>query len=292
MLVLLSVAVPYLAFITFVAGVTFRVLRWTKSPVPFRIPTTCTQQESLPWIRRPWLGSHPAYRMIVHALSFRALWRDQQTDLTGTRLLWLAAFTFHWSLLAILVKHLRLFLDPVPGVVTRLIALDGFFQVGTPVLYATDVAIIAALLTLTGRRLLNPRLRYLSLPTDYLSLALLLAVAGSGILLRYGFRTDLAAVKDYALSLAALSPHPPAGAGPWFYTHVLLVSLLVAWLPFSKLVHMAGIWLSPTLNLGNNSRAKRHVNPWNYPVRVHTYEEWEDEFRGKMKAAGMVTEKD
>ena len=55
---------------------------------------------------------------------------------------------------------------------------------------------------------------------------------------------------------------------------------------------MAGIWLSPTINLANNSRAKRHVNPWNYPVRVHTYEEWEDEFRGKMRAAGLPLEKE
>jgi nitrate reductase gamma subunit len=292
MLVLLTVAVPYLAFLTLLAGVSYRVLLWAKSPVSFRIPTTCTQQPTLQWINRPWLADHPACRLIVDALSFRTLQRDQQTDLTGTRLLWLAAFTFHWSLLAILVRHLRLFLDPVPALVAHLIALDSFFQIGTPALYATDVVILAALLALTARRLLNPRLRYLSLPTDYLSLALLLAVAGSGILLRYAFRTDLAAIKDYALSLATLSPHPPVTAGIWFYTHLLLVSLLIAWLPFSKLIHMAGIWLSPTLNLKNNSRAKRHVNPWNYPVRVHTYEEWEDEFRGKMKAAGIATEKD
>jgi hypothetical protein len=33
------------------------------------------------------------------------------------------------------------------------------------------------------------------------------------------------------------------------------------------------------------------VNPWNYPVKVHTYEEWEDEFRDKMKAAGLPVER-
>jgi hypothetical protein len=54
---------------------------------------------------------------------------------------------------------------------------------------------------------------------------------------------------------------------------------------------MAGIFLSPTRNLANNSRAKRHINPWNYEVRVHTYEEWEDEFREKMKSAGLPVEK-
>ncbi|MEK7730415.1 MAG: menaquinol oxidoreductase, partial [Planctomycetota bacterium] len=61
---------------------------------------------------------------------------------------------------------------------------------------------------------------------------------------------------------------------------------------FSKLMHMGGVFLSPTRNLANTSRMKRHVNPWNYPVDVHTYEEWEDEYRDKMKAAGLPLEKE
>jgi hypothetical protein len=54
---------------------------------------------------------------------------------------------------------------------------------------------------------------------------------------------------------------------------------------------MGGVFLSPTRNLANNNRMKRHINPWNYPVKVHTYEEWEDEFRDKLEAAGMPVEK-
>ena len=56
-------------------------------------------------------------------------------------------------------------------------------------------------------------------------------------------------------------------------------------------MHMGGVFLSPTRNLANNSRMRRHVNPWNYPVKVHTYEEWEEEFRDKMKAAGLPLER-
>ena len=141
--VFFGVIVPYAALLAFLAGVTFRVLRWAKSPVPFRIPTTCGQQTSLPWIKSSWLGNHGAGRVIVEALTFRTLWRNQQSERIDTRLvfgpsrlLWLAAFAFHWSLLVILVRHLRLFLNPVPGVVAGLIALDGFFRVGTPALYA------------------------------------------------------------------------------------------------------------------------------------------------------------
>jgi len=67
---------------------------------------------------------------------------------------------------------------------------------------------------------------------------------------------------------------------------------LIAWFPASKLMHAGGIFLSPTRNLANDNRSERHVNPWNAPVKVHTYEEYEDEFRDKMKAAGLPVEKE
>ena len=57
-------------------------------------------------------------------------------------------------------------------------------------------------------------------------------------------------------------------------------------------MHVAGVFLSPTRNLKNNSRMERHVNPWNYPVKIHTYEEYENEFRENMKEAGVPVEKE
>nr|NIP42934.1 menaquinol oxidoreductase [candidate division Zixibacteria bacterium]NIR65035.1 menaquinol oxidoreductase [candidate division Zixibacteria bacterium]NIS16995.1 menaquinol oxidoreductase [candidate division Zixibacteria bacterium]NIS46820.1 menaquinol oxidoreductase [candidate division Zixibacteria bacterium]NIT53366.1 menaquinol oxidoreductase [candidate division Zixibacteria bacterium] len=77
-----------------------------------------------------------------------------------------------------------------------------------------------------------------------------------------------------------------------FYIHLFSVSVLFGYFPFSKLMHMGGVFMSPTRNMANNNREKRHVNPWDYPVKTHTYEEWEDEFRDVMKAAGMPLEKE
>lgn len=57
-------------------------------------------------------------------------------------------------------------------------------------------------------------------------------------------------------------------------------------------MHLAGVFLSPTRNLANNNRTKRHINPWNPPVKVHTYEEYEEEFRDKMVAAGIPVERE
>jgi nitrate reductase gamma subunit len=65
----------------------------------------------------------------------------------------------------------------------------------------------------------------------------------------------------------------------------------LGYFPFSKLMHMAGIFFSPTRNQPNNSRAVRHENPWNSPINYHTYEAYEDEFRDKMMEAGIPLEK-
>ena len=47
---LLTVIVPYAAFALFLAGFVYRIVKWADAPVPFRIPTTCGQEKSLPWI--------------------------------------------------------------------------------------------------------------------------------------------------------------------------------------------------------------------------------------------------
>jgi nitrate reductase gamma subunit len=101
------------------------------------------------------------------------------------------------------------------------------------------------------------------------------------------------AVKELALSVVTFNPStPPEGIGVWFYIHLFMVCSLLAYFPFSKMVHMAGVFLSPTRNMANNNRMRRHINPWNYPVKVHTYEEYEDEFRDVMKAAGLPLDKE
>jgi len=299
-----AIWIAYTGFAALLIGLSWRVVRWSLAPVPFRIPTVCGQEKSLPWIRASWLESPPnaaaaAARMAIEVLTFRSLFRGTRSRLEqGPRLiyreakwLWLAALTFHWSLLVILVRHLRLFVEPAPKLAVALDRLDGFFQVSAPVFYWTDAVVLVALLYLLQRRFRDPQVRYISLFTDYFALFLLLAIAISGIWMRYVARTDAVAVKQFAIGLTTLAPVVPKSVGAWFYAHLALVSTLAGYLPFSKLVHMGGVFLSPTRNLANNNRSKRHVNPWNYPVKVHTYEEWEDEFRDKMEAAGLPVEK-
>ncbi len=300
----IAIWLPYFAFAALLLGLSWRVIRWARAPVPFRIPTVCGQQKSLPWIKTSWLESPyttagAAARMALEVLTFRSLFRNTRSRLEdGPRViqreakwLWLGAIAFHWSLLIVILRHLRFFVEPVPAVARWLDQLDGFFQVGAPVLYLTDIALLAALTFLLQRRLREPAIRIISLFTDYFALLLLLGIAGSGVWMRYFARADAVAVKQLAISLTVFSPTLPQNLSPWFFAHLGLVCALAIYLPFSKLVHMGGIFLSPTRNLANNNRMQRHVNPWNYPVKVHTYEEWEDEFREKIEAAGLPVER-
>jgi nitrate reductase gamma subunit len=295
---------PYAAMVTFLVGVSYRLIRWARSPVPFRITTTCGQQKSLPWIKAGWLESPYTTlgviaRMALEVLLFRSLFRNTQAELReGGRLvfdenkfLWLGALAFHWAFLLIFLRHLRFFMEPVPAFVLALQNVDGFFQIGTPVLFLTDVLILVALAYLLLRRLRDPQIRYISLFTDYFALFLLLGLVISGVLMRYFAKVSIVEVKEMAMGLATLSPVIPAGVEPLLFMHLILLSALIAYFPFSKLMHMGGVFLSPTRNLANNNRTTRHVNPWNPPVKVHTYEEWEDEFRDKIRAAGLPLER-
>jgi nitrate reductase gamma subunit len=185
---------------------------------------------------------------------------------------------------------LRFFLQPVPAVVSNIARLDGVLHVGMPRPYISDIIFAGALTYLIARRLRDPMLRFVSLFSDYFILLLLLGIALTGLLMRFAARPDLIAIKEFGLSLAALHPVALPAASPIFLIHLMLVSTLAGYFPASMLMHMAGALLSPTRILANNSRAKRHVNPWNGPVVTRPYVEWEREFQDKMKAAGIPLE--
>jgi nitrate reductase gamma subunit len=294
--------VPYAAVAIFVVGFGYRVLRWAWTPVPFRIPTTCGQQKSLPWIKassvdNPSTRLGVLARMGLEVLAFRSLFRNNQARLDKGRLrfgenkyLWLGALAFHWALLVVLLRHLRLLVEPIPAFVLALQRVDGFFQITTPDLYASDVIVLLGIGYLLLRRLRDPLIRYISLAADYFALLLLLGIAVSGVLMRYFLRVDITTVKQYVLGLATFHPIAPPALTSAVLVHVLLVSALAAYFPFSKLMHIGGVFLSPTRNLASNNRRYRHINPWNYPVKTHTYAEWEEEFRDKIEAAGIPLE--
>jgi nitrate reductase gamma subunit len=302
-----GIVIPYLAGALFLVGLIYRVLTWANVPVPFRIPTSCGQQKTLPWIKHAKYENPDSrfgviVRMALEVLVFRSLLRNARADLRGggklvyvaSLWLWIGAMAFHWSMAVILLRHFRFFTEPVPFFVTWLHDLDGVLlrSVLVPTLYLTSAFFLAGLVVLLLRRLLSPQMRYISLAGDYFPLFLLLGIGGSGAWLRHLGKVDIPSVKALAAGLVTFSPEASKAIDPLFFGHLFLVCVLLASLPYSKLVHMAGVFLSPTRNLANNNRAVRHVNPWDYPVKTHPYEEYENEWREKMKGAGVPVDKE
>ena len=311
--VLFGIIIPYIAVILFIVGFIYRVMSWSRSAVPFRIPTTGGQHKSLPWFKHSQFDSpvtrwQVVVRMALEILTFRSLFRNTRMKLKeGGRLsyqleifLWVGALAFHYAFLAVLIRHLRFFTEPVPFFVQLVENIDSFFrfeflypvfQFGLPGVFVSGIILLLAVVYLFSRRILISQIRYISLASDYFPLILIFGIALTGILMRYVIKIDVTAAKELTMGLVTFRWTIPAGVGTVFYIHLFFVSVLLAYFPFSKLMHLGGIFLSPTRNLTTDTRARRHVNPWNYPVPVHTYEEYEDEFREKMVEAGIPVDK-
>jgi len=224
----------YLATAVFVLGLASRIRRYARTPAPLVIPTT-----PAPITRRG-----VAARMFREVVFFESLFR-------GSKWSWLFGWLFHFGMLISLARHLRYFTEPVWGWVVMIQWIG---------VYA-GIAMFLGLAGLWARRVLVDRIRYISAPSDHLMLALLLAIAGSGIAMKYVAHTDIVAVKAFALGLVRLD-WQPLPADPLLLVHLFLVVSLLLIFPFSKLLHAPGVFFSPTRNMRDNPREQRHVAAW------------------------------
>jgi nitrate reductase gamma subunit len=309
---LFGVVIPYVAVLVFVVGFVQKVLGWARSTVPFAIPTTAGQAKSFEWIQDAKFDNPSSkfgvfMRMVFEILTFRSLFRNTRLKLKENKLfyqleifLWVGALAFHYAFLTVLLRHTRFFLEPVPWCLQLLETIDSFFRIeiiypnfqfGLPAVYLSGIVLLAAVVYLMLRRIVIPSVRYISLASDYFPLLLIFGIAFTGIMMRYVTKVDITAAKQLTMGLVTFRPTVPDGISAIFYIHLFFVCALLAYFPYSKLMHLGGIFLSPTRNMLGNTRAYRHVNPWNYPVHVHTYHEYEDDFREKMVEAGLPVDK-
>jgi nitrate reductase gamma subunit len=158
---------------------------------------------------------------------------------------------FHVGLALVLVRHLRYFVEPV----WSWLAFVQPFGVYGGFLMAAGLA------GLWARRFLVARVRYISTPSDHLMIALLLAIAGTGLAMKYVAHTDIVALKAFTLGLLYFD-WQPLPADPLVYVHLALVALLMLIFPFSKLLHAPGVFFSPTRNQVDDPREHRHVAAW------------------------------
>lgn len=212
-----------------VAGLAWKKLAWLRAPAPLPMP--------LPPAPATWAGV--VLRMLREGLLFETLFRSN-------RWTWLFGWTFHAALLLVLVRHAWLFVDPVPAWMGPLLAAGG----------GLSAVLAASLVGLLARRLFVVRVRYVSVPSDYLMLLLILAIAGSGAWIGHVDPRSLGPAREFALGLVGLESRP-LPLDPVLWLHLGGAGLLVVLLPFSKLLHAPGVFLSPTRRPPHRVRGRR-----------------------------------
>ncbi len=224
----------YAAAAILVVGLAYKIADYIRTPAPLLIPTTPA----------PTTGFGVVLRMTREVFLFESLFKSN---------LWLWGFgaLFHAGLALVLLRHLRYFTDPVWSWVA-LIQPFGIYA---------GFAMAAGLAGLWGRRFFVERIRSISTPSDHLMLALLLAIAVTGLGMKFLVHTDIVAVKAFFLGLMRfdLQPLPESAL---LYTHLALVATLAIVFPFSKLLHVPGVFFSPSRNQADNPREHRHIAPW------------------------------
>ena len=221
----------YLATATLTLGVIYRMVRYARIPVPFKIPTTPA----------PTTRFGVALRLFREVVFFESLFK-------ASKWTWLFGWLFHFGLMLALLRHLRYFTEPIWGWVQWLQSAG---------IYA-GFAMLVGLLGLWARRVLVDRVRYISSPSDHLMLALLVAIAATGLLIKYVWHTNIVAVKGFVLGMLSFDMLP-IPADPLLLIHLGLVAVLMLIFPASKLMHGPGLFFSPTRNQADNPRERRHV---------------------------------
>ena len=224
----------YAAALILIAGLVYRINRYVRTPSPLKIPTTPA----------PTSAAGVVLRMLGELTLFTSLFKANKPT-------WLFGWVFHFGLLVVLLGHLRYLIEPVWGWV----ALAQRFGV-----YA-GTAMLFGLAGLWLRRLVVDRVRYISAPSDHLMLALLAAIAVTGLAMRTVTPTDIVAVKGFVLGLLVFDWQPLPG-DVMLLAHLALAALLMIVFPISKLLHAPAVFFSPTRVQVDNPREKRHLAPW------------------------------
>ena len=158
---------------------------------------------------------------------------------------------FHISLFLVLARHIRYFQEQ-PWFWVTLIQPFGKYAAYTMMLGLAGLLI---------RRIVVDRVRYISSPSDYLMLLMLLLIGLSGLIMQLLVRPDIVEIQGFFVGLLNFQLFDLSLSTP-LVIHLAMVAVLLIIFPFSKLLHAPGVFFSPTRNQADNPREKRHAPSW------------------------------
>ena len=230
----LIAALFYIAFFIFTYGLVCKILQYTKTPAPLKIPT----------MPAPTTQAGVVFRMSREVVLFESLFKSSKAT-------WLFGWLFHFGLFLDMLRHLRYFIDPIWFWV---VIIQPFGKYGSILMFVGLVGLLV-------RRIVVDRVRYISSPSDHLMLVLILCITSTGIAMSFYLGADVISVKSFFTGLITFDIHN-IPADPVLISHLIMVALLMIIFPYSKLLHAPGLFFSPSRYQVDNSRDKRHIAKW------------------------------
>jgi nitrate reductase gamma subunit len=219
---------PYFTGVVFLMGIVYRVDKWNKAngaKIPL-FPVATNRAEK--W-----------KQILKEVLIFRSLF-------DGNRPLWAGAWVFHVALVLILLGHIRVVTN-FPLLWSWLglnnAQIDGISAV---VGGAAGLLLLAIGTYLLFRRFVVLRVREISNIEDYVCLVLILTIVATGDLLRLGTDFDLNQAREYFAGLFSFRA-VAAPTNPYFVLHFFLGQVFIMYIPFSKFLHIPGVFYSKSL---------------------------------------------
>ena len=155
----------------------------------------------------------------------------------GDLSLWLLGGLFHLMLAITLIDHYDRILAFM-GLTSGSIFMIPFLSGGP-----TGIFILIFVVFLLIRRFTVNLVAQVSSLGDYFALILILAVVTTGDALRFMSHFDVIIMREYFTGLLTFS-YKGLPENQWFVIHYLLGQILIIYIPFSKILHLGGIFFT------------------------------------------------
>lgn len=230
----------YVALAVLVIGLALKIRQYWNTPAPLKIPTTPA----------PVSRTGVVFRLFREVVLFESLFR-------ASKWTWLFGWVFHAGLVLAFIRHLRFVISGEsfmwPVINNSFVQLAGQYA---------GFLILAGLLGLLARRIFVDRVRYISAPSDYLMLVLIMVIVVSGLMMSFRITPiDIFGLFMFMDGLLTLEWRELPDSMV-LMLHLGMVALLAIIFPFSKLLHAPGVFFSPSRNQVDNPRERRHIADW------------------------------
>ncbi|MCQ2559733.1 MAG: respiratory nitrate reductase subunit gamma [Clostridia bacterium] len=226
---------PYITVAVFVIGILYRLGRWVRARIVHNITLAPFPKNN---------GQVVAV-FAKEVIFFRSLFKSDKA-------VWAGGWIMHVALFSVIGGHImgigtlgKQFF--YMGMTTEAMSENLSSLLGT----SFGIIVFAALIYLLVRRISITKVKLVSSPSDYLMLVLLILIVGVGDLMRmgelagfHGWGVDYATALTYVQNLAFFQSISGTDIVlyPLFTIHLLLVQILLMVFPFSKLMHVLGMF--------------------------------------------------